>query len=303
MKNIKTNVWLITIFAGIAGGTIPAFSKIALETINSATFTMLRYIITVVSLVLFAVIIKQKIDYKKVIKVFPVSVLAAVNAICFAIGIQYVSAASVQLIYTIVPILVVLFSWVIFHQKTNLSIFFGVLLGFSGVIIVALAPVISKGGTLSFNLFGTSMIFLGAVSFALFSVLSKGAQQKATPNEILMGTAFATLVSQFVLLLVTNTSFNVSNISFSSLGATLVVGVIGTALFYWVYQYTVKISTPLLASVILYVMPFFGALWAYIVLGELILPIAIIGGILAIIGAAQVNGVWRQLYSYFTNRK
>ncbi len=223
------------------------------------------------------------------------SILAAVNAITFAIAIRYISPASVQFLYPIVPILVVIFSWFLLHQKTSANKIFGVVVGFVGVIVVALSPVLAGESMVNFNATGIFLVLLGSICFALYTVLSKRAQDHATPGDILMGTAVATLVSQILLMLLTSTPLTTKGITLVSFGSALIVGSVGTAVFYWLYQYIVKISTPLTASVIQYILPFFGALWAYIILGNTILPLAVFGGILAVVGAGQVNDIWHQL--------
>lgn len=300
---VKKNVWLLTVIAGAAGGVIPTYTNIAIKAMNPETFTIIRYVVTAVCLVVLALIMKEKISWRNVKKVLPISFLAAINAITFAVSMQYLSPASVQLIYPIVPILVVIFSWFILHQKTNIGKIVGVLVGFGGVAIVAVTPILTTNATLNFNLFGTFMVLAGATSFALYTVLSKPAQNYASPSDVLMGTVVATILCQVVFMLVSRTPLTLSSITIESVGAAVVVGVVGTTLFYWLYQYIIKVSSPLMASVIQYVMPFFGAFWAYVILGDSLPPIAMLGGLLAIAGAAQVNGTWNQLRKLLQKRQ
>ena len=60
-------------------------------------------------------------------------------------------------------------------------------------------------------------------------------------------------------------------------------------------QFIIKIGTPLEATLNLYIMPVFGALIAWLVLGQKLSWLAIAGGVLALIGIAQVNGLWQNL--------
>lgn len=291
----KKHIWILTLIAGIAVGTLPAFTHIALETMNPATITLVRYIDTVIGLLIFALVFRQPIQWRNVWRVLPISLFAAVNAMCFAVGVHYLQPASIQLLYTVVPLLVAAFSWYILRQHTSWSKVLGLLIGLGGVSLVAVAPLLHSGGSIAFHPFGTAIVFLGAISFSLYTVLSKPAQDKASPSDILMGTAVATIVLQTAFMLITSTPFNLSDASMRSFAASLVVGFVGTAFFYWLYQYIVKISSPLIASVTQYVMPVFGALWAYVIIDDTLTLLTIVGGIIALVGAAQVNGIWRAL--------
>ncbi len=302
-NNISQNIWLLTLIAGAACGVLPAFSRIALESMNSGTLTLLRYIYTAIAMILLALVTKEVIDWKHVAKVLPVSVLAAVNAICFAVGIWYIPPSSIQLLYTIVPMIVAILSWLYLRQRTDAGKIVGLVVGLAGVALVTVAPVIHGGSAIHFNLVGTAVVFVGAISFSFYSVLSKQAQQFGTPGDILLGTAIATIICQTVLMVVTSSPLTLSDITARSFGASLVVGLIGTALFYWLYQYIVKIRSPLSASVIQYVNPFFGALWAFLVIGDKLSPIALFGGLVALAGAAQVNGAWSQLAPYLGQKR
>jgi drug/metabolite transporter (DMT)-like permease len=288
-------VWVLTLLAGLAGGMIPAFSKVSLETMNAGTLTILRYVYTFVALVAFVYLSGRRVNWRQVSLVLPVSVLAAINAICFPMAVQYVDPASVQLLYTIVPLIVVVLSWLVLKQRTGLGKLLGVFIGLVGVVVVTLAPLFIQGGTVVFHPVGVALVFTGAGAYSLYTVLSKPAQETASPSDMLLGTAIATLVCQAAYSMITSTPVSFAGISPRSLLASIIVGLIGTAFFYWVYQYIVKISSPLMASVILYVQPLFGALVAYMLLGAGLTLYALLGGALALAGVAQVNGVWNRL--------
>lgn len=289
----KKHIWFLTIIAGITVGTLPAFTHVALETMNPGTITIVRYVDTMIGLFGLALVTRTPLHWKRVWTVLPISLFAAINAICFAIGVHYIQAASIQLFYTVIPMIVAVLSWYILHQPTSPAKIIGLIIGLAGVILVVLAPLIQKGAAVAFHPLGTFLVLIGALCFSLYSVLSKPAQDKASPSDILMSTAIMTIVCQAVLMIVTRTPLSIGHVSLRSFGASLVVGFIGTGFFYWLYQYIVKISNPLVASVTQYIMPFFGALWAYVIIGDHLTLLTIIGGAIALVGAAQVNGIWR----------
>jgi drug/metabolite transporter (DMT)-like permease len=291
MKNKK--IWLLTLLAGAAGGTIPAFSKIALQSMSPGDLTILRYAYTLVALFLLGYARREKINWRQVKRTLPISVLAAINAMSFAVGVQHLQAASIQLLVPIVPLIVAVLSWIILKQRTSLDKIIGLIIGLAGVTIVALAPIFVSAGHVSFSLFGTGIVLFGLSCYALYSVLSKPIQERATPSEVLVGASLTTIACQFVISLTTHGSLTLSHMSLRSFFASLIVGLIGTTLLYWLYQYIIKVGTPLLASLNLYIQPFFGTFFAFVVISDHLSLLTIIGGLIALAGVAQVNGLWK----------
>jgi len=62
------------------------------------------------------------------------------------------------------------------------------------------------------------------------------------------------------------------------------VGILGTAVWYLLYQYIIKHSSPLTASTILYLQPAATFIWAFLLLGEQVTRGFLIGTALAFLG-------------------
>jgi len=295
VKFNKHALFILVVLCGICGGSIPAFAKIALESFNPGTLILLRYIFTLVFLIIFFSWGKRVINWRNVKLTLPVSVFAAVNAITFAIGISHVKASAVALLYNVVPLMVALLSWIILKERMTWSKIVGLLIGFIGVMVVALAPYLGKAQNLDFQLIGAVVIFIGALGFSLYSVLSKPVQDKVTPGEILIGSSIVILACQAVYMLVTTEPFSIASASWRSWGAVLEIFFIGTVLFYGLFQYILKASSPTAAASMTYVQPAAGALWAMAVLGDRLSLVSLIGGLISLIGVAQVHGLWNDV--------
>lgn len=286
----RKTVLLLTLLAGFAGSVTPSFSKVALESMSPGTLTILRYVYTFGVVWLLVRLQRERTDWRHVVHVLPVSVFAAINAICFLIGIQYVQAAVSQLLVTIIPLLVAILSWAFLKQRTSFGKAFGLVIGLLGVVIVTAASLLSHNQRIAFEPRG---VFIGCLAFSLYTVLSKPAQDKATPADMLLAVSIATIVCQLGFSIISKSSLDLGHITLRSLLSSLIVGVIGTALYYWLYQYIVKKGSPLLASVIIFVLPFSGSLVAFIMLHERLSLLEVAGGLLALIGVGQVNGLWQ----------
>jgi drug/metabolite transporter (DMT)-like permease len=113
-------------------------------------------------------------------------------------------------------------------------------------------------------------------------VLSKDKQKEYSPIEITVYYAIFTLILSVILIPLESGHFVIppSNALFSILYS----GIAGTALFYLLYQYAIKISSPLIASMVLYLEPIFTFIWAIFLLGEKITIGLIAGMVLVLIG-------------------
>jgi drug/metabolite transporter (DMT)-like permease len=297
-NQMKHKTLLLTIIAGIAGGTIPTYSKIAIDNgMSSGELTVARYVFTTIALVIIVLVSRQNARWKNIKAALPISILAAINAMCFAIAIKYIQTASIQLLYTIIPMIVAALSWIILRQKTNLSKIIGLVIGLLGVGVVIIAPIFESGNGLSFSGFGVLIVLFASVCYSFYTVLSKPLQQKSSPSEILIACSIMTIISQVIFSLITKEPLTFSTVSANSLGAALVVGLIGTTLLYSLVQYIVKYGSPLEATLNLYIMPIFSAVVAFTVLGQGLSLLAVLGGVLALIGVAQVNGLWKAVFS------
>lgn len=182
-------LWGTIMLMSIMSGTIPAFSKIALESMSPGTLTLVRYTFTALLIVFSTIFLRQTVSWKAIRGAMPVSILAAGNAITFAIGIQYVSAASAQMLYTVVPMLVAVFSSLILRERISGTKYIGIIVGGLGMLLLVFGSVISRSQEVEFTLQGTGIMLFGCVIFALYTVLSKPLQDKMSPAEVLLSTA------------------------------------------------------------------------------------------------------------------
>ena len=143
------------------------------------------------------------------------------------------------------------------------------------------------------SLAGNIIIMIAVLSFSLYSVLSKKLQTTKSISPMMLTLFFilTTITTQLFLApldLIYHPNWW-THISAHALLGLLYIGIISTGLYYFLYQYAIKISSPVIASMILYLQPFFTYLWAYVLLKEKLSTGFIIGMLLALIGVALTN--------------
>lgn len=283
---------LLMLLVAFIGGSVSAVSKISLIEIPQLSFALLRFLFA--AIVLLPFIIKRKEFFVKNLKrTILVSLLVTANAILFIFGVERTTASISQILYGGTPLIVGIFSFLLLKEKINSKKLCGMIIGFIGVLIIISLPALSNGAQFNGDLLGNFIILLAVFSFALYSVLSKSLQKEYTPIEITTFFVLTTLFVQILLVpldLIQNQNWW-NNISQKSILGVAYVGILGTSVTYLIYQHIIKNSTPFVASMILYLQPVFGFLWASVLLGEKITLEFIIGAILILVGVALVTNL------------
>lgn len=287
MKNSQKALIQI-IIAAILGGGIGVMGKIALREVSPIVFTIFRFLFA--GLILTPIFLKkEKFKGQNWKQIFLVSLLCTGNVVLYATGVRLTSATASQVMYGIVPAYTVLLSYFILKQKFNSSKILGVVLGFIGVLVLIYNPnfiaEIKEQSSLTGNL-----IVLGAVTcFSFYSIFSKKIQGTVSPITLTFALAVTTVFSLSILGFNELIKFNISEISTITILATAYVGIFGTAAYYLLYQNAVKNSSPLIASLMLYIQPITTYFWALIFLGEKLSLQLVIGGLVILIGAWMIK--------------
>ena len=286
---------LLLFLAALIGGGGSTFAKISLKEIPPLSFTLLRFLLSACVLLPF-VIQKKELHFKNAKKAILISLLATLNTMLFMFGVERTSASVSTLLYAGVPLIAAVFAYVLWKEKIYGRKALGILIGFVGVLVIVLLPVLEQKTGLGADLSGNLIILVGVCSFALYSVLSKDLQKEHSPLQLTMFFVLASTAVQLVLVpfdFVQNKEWW-SGLSGEAFFGLLYTGVLGTGVYYLIYQHAIKNTSPVVASLILYLQPIFAFLWASLLLGEKLTPEFIMGAALAFIGVAIVTNFGRK---------
>lgn len=285
---------VLILLAALVGGGVGAFTKISLKEIPPLSFTLLRFISATFVLLPF-VIKKKEFHFKNLKKIVLISLLATANVMLFIFGVGRTTATIAQMLYAGVPLIAGIFSYLLLKEKIYPKKLLGILIGFVGVLIIVLLPVLGQRVAFNGDLLGNLIILVAVCSFALYSVLSKQFQKEYSPLELTIFFVLTTTAIQLLLApldLKQNQNWWVS-LSAEAIFGVVYAGILGTGIYYLIYQHAIKNTTPIIASMILYLQPIFAFLWASVLLGERITPEFIMGAILAFVGVALVTNLGR----------
>lgn len=219
-----------------------------------------------------------------------ISLFAILNPFLFIVGVKYTTAMMGQMIYLALPLVTLIFAYIINHETITKRKIIGIAIGLIGALIIILQP--GAVSTMQFmsSLIGNVIIFIGVCSYAMYSVLIKKFQNEHSPLELNMYFMVSAFMMSMIFL---PTDFIQGNNWWNTITPTLwmailYVGVMGTGIYYLLMQHAIKTSSALAASTSLYIQPIFSFIWASALLGERLTSDLIIGGILTFVGIALI---------------
>ncbi len=205
-------------------------------------------------------------------------------------GVLCSTATIGQILFSAVPILTALASFLFIKERIGLRKIIGVSIGFLGTVFIILLPVIGKHTAFNGNLLGNMLVFISAICLAWYSVLSKKFHTHYSPLYLTALFIYLTALTNGLLAipeLLANYNF-LNTIPFLGWIGVLYVGTFGI-LFFLLYQYAVKHGSPIIASTLNYLSPVVAFVVASILLGERLTGGFIAGALLALLGVYIVT--------------
>ncbi|HET7642212.1 MAG TPA: EamA family transporter [Nitrososphaeraceae archaeon] len=211
-----------------------------------------------------------------------------------AYGEQYLSSDITALLFSTVPIWIILIGKLYYNLKLNKYTLLGIIAGSIGLVILIFPSfeVMLFGGQTSStnneNFLGISILLIAAISWAIGSLYSHKAD---LPHNILISTGMMLFVGGLFLLCIGMIiEFNMLDISkFStssilSLVYLIIVGTTGWIGFFW----TLRNTTATLANTFAYVSPVIAVFLGWIILDEYLNTRIIIATIVIIVGVVLI---------------
>lgn len=192
---------------------------------------------------------------------------------------RYTSVATATLCYYMAPVIVLLLSPLLLHEKLTLRKGLCALVAVAGV---ALVSGVSEAG----SLLGVALGLGAAVLYACVILLNKTLQGVSTNTRTMvqLGTAGAVLVP-YTLLAENASSATLNGMSLLML---LIVGAVHTGYAYWLYFGSMKELPAQTVALYSYIDPIVAILLSALFLGEALTPLGILGAVL-VLGATLVS--------------
>ncbi|MEN8121677.1 MAG: DMT family transporter [Bacteroidota bacterium] len=226
-----------------------------------------------------------RVSVKKINKeLLAVSLLEAVATGLFYYAILVMeNPGIVSFIGNVGPVFVVVFGVIFLKESFNRVQFFGIILAIGGVFIISLK---GFGSFSELLISGSEYVVLAAFLFSIATIIARKKRKTIDPAVLSLVRAIILFMSFLLLVLIMDTSLNISGRSWIllSVGSFLEVFIV-IVFAYKSLQYIKAFKT----SIIISTKGIFALLSAYLFLNLTPLYIEVIGGIVSIIGVVLVS--------------
>jgi len=271
---------LITVFFW---GTSFIFVKIGLEEVPPVTLAFLRFAIAIP--LLFLLMRRplgqpQSIEKREWGSLLFLGLTGVTLYHLFQnVGMGYTSASESSVIIASNPVFIALFSRILLGERLSKTKASGILIAFTGVVLV----VLREGASFGSPSFLGDLICLGSVfSWVAYSLYTKKRLLRSSPIEI---TAYSTLFGMIFLapIALAIEGFAVPILPSSWLSLVM-LGVFSSAVGYLLWNRALSETTASEAGLYLFLIPVIASAFAFIFLGERLDGLFFIGSALVIMG-------------------
>lgn len=249
--------------AGLWGASF-LFIRVAVPVLGPTLLVELRVFIAALSLMLYALVIRKRVDILSKWK--PYLILGLINA---AIPFTFISVAELQLsaalaaiLNATTPMFTALVARVFLSEKLNVMKFIGLILGIFGVMV-------GVGGASGFqhsNAFGWALCSLAAaLAYAFGGVYSSRTFKSEPPIHLAIGQQLAAGIWILPFAFIHPVKFPLhASVVFS----VLALAILSTGLAYLIYFRLMSRIGPVKTMSVTFLVPIFGLVWGFLFLHE-----------------------------------
>lgn len=198
-------------------------------------------------------------------------------------ALHFTSATNVALFNSMSPMVTTLLAYVMIREKMNLRLGVSILISFAGIVWVMTSGSLANLLALRFNI-GDLIMLAGVTSWSIYTINVKKIRGLLSPLAVF---AYSLLIG--LLLMIPASAVELAFIPVKHIGAQQVIGLLYLGIFpsifaFLMWNQAVLLIGPSRSSLFQNLIPIFGAVLAYFILGEKITSAHYIGGLLVFMG-------------------
>ncbi len=215
------------------------------------------------------------------------------NQLFVTVGTSYLSAAVASMIATSTPIFMAILSRVLLGERLGPRKLAGISIAFSGFVIVLLYG----SGQAEFSVDNTLGVFITALaplSWTISTLLSTRLMLRHDPTIITGISTVSASVALLPLLLTQLSLFSdMQRFGVNEWLAVFVTSILSIVVAYTVWYRALRQLDPTQIAVYVYLVPFFGVIFAWILLDEPVTRFVVLGGTAILSGVVLTNSARR----------
>ncbi|MGB4503786.1 MAG: EamA family transporter [Syntrophaceticus sp.] len=276
---------LSLLFVIIIWGSSFASIKIILPQVPPNTLALLRFIMASIALGLFLVITKQPRLQKNDLPGIMLSGLSgiAIFNVLQNQGLRYAGATDAAILIAMSPVFIALLSWVILKERISRLQVVGIVIAFSGSVLVATNGSFNNLGFNKLRLYGDLLVLLSSLAWAIFSITLKKLLTRYPPTTIM---TYSTFVGTVFLIPFSLMEYPVDFLAVNFTGWINIIylGLLASAVGNLIWNSALEKVPAVTAGAYLYLSPVVAAVIAFIFLHEIPSLYTVSGGLIIIMG-------------------
>ncbi|HHB3318886.1 TPA: DMT family transporter [Staphylococcus aureus] len=285
MNKLQDTTFLSYLFTIILWGSAFPMIKIALNDFSSESLSAFRLILATIILLPFVII--KKLPTPELRDIPVIFILGFCGFVIYHTALNFgealISAGISGILVSTTPIFSSALAYIFLKEHFSKWNWLSSLVAFIGISIIS----ISKDDYTTINVLGVFIILLASFSESLYFTFQKKYIEKYGFIAFTLYTIMAS--SPFMLIFIPEIINDIHGATFTSIVSVLYLAIFPTIIPYVLLAYIVKSVGVSDATMSLYLTPIVSLLLSYLLLDELPTTLAIIGGIITLLGVSLSN--------------
>lgn len=285
MNKLRDTTFLSYLFTIILWGSAFPMIKIALNDFSSESLSAFRLILATIILLPFVII--KKLPTPELRDIPVIFILGFCGFVIYHTALNFgetlISAGISGILVSTTPIFSSALAYIFLKEHFSKWNWLSSLVAFIGISIIS----ISKDDYTTINVLGVFIILLASFSESLYFTFQKKYIEKYGFIAFTLYTIMAS--SPFMLIFIPEIINDIHGATFTSIVSVLYLAIFPTIIPYVLLAYIVKSVGVSDATMSLYLTPIVSLLLSYLLLDELPTTLAIIGGIITLLGVSLSN--------------
>ncbi|HEI7763694.1 TPA: DMT family transporter [Staphylococcus aureus] len=285
MNKLRDTTFLSHLFTIILWGSAFPIIKIALNDFSAESLSAFRLILATIILLPFVII--KKLPTPELRDIPVIFILGFCGFVIYHTALNFgetlISAGISGILVSTTPIFSSALAYIFLKEHFSKWNWLSSLVAFIGISIIS----ISKDDYTTINVLGVFIILLASFSESLYFTFQKKYIEKYGFIAFTLYTIMAS--SPFMLIFIPEIINDIHGATFTSIVSVLYLAIFPTIIPYVLLAYIVKSVGVSDATMSLYLTPIVSLLLSYLLLDELPTTLAIIGGIITLLGVSLSN--------------
>ncbi|GBV05681.1 TPA: DMT family transporter [Staphylococcus aureus] len=285
MNKLRDTTFLSYLFTIILWGSAFPMIKIALNDFSAESLSAFRLILATIILLPFVII--KKLPTPELRDIPVIFILGFCGFVIYHTALNFgetlISAGISGILVSTTPIFSSALAYIFLKEHFSKWNWLSSLVAFIGISIIS----ISKDDYTTINVLGVFIILLASFSESLYFTFQKKYIEKYAFIAFTLYTIMAS--SPFMLIFIPEIINDIHGATFTSIVSVLYLAIFPTIIPYVLLAYIVKSVGVSDATMSLYLTPIVSLLLSYLLLDELPTTLAIIGGLITLLGVSLSN--------------